>query len=352
LPADFATAYPKFWLDIKIVYFDQELGVDVEKSWAFYDLKFYEVAALQAVASMNTIPNHYKTTVCNLAASFTQFSAGGQEKQLIPTNLSAQASLSATGIKTIVEPASATLTASFTQTTVPNRIKGGVVALTSSASIVVQNRRIRNMNSALNSTASLTANLTNAPFEFIWNVSTGSHNIRLQGTNLVIDWGDGNVTSPFTASTTTTRGNNYASGGLYTVKVFGDLTFIRLASDDGVSELTSIIRFNKGLQSFSMEPIITGYFNTTFTSVPTFLPSSVTSLASAFRNCSAFNQDISMWNTSNVTNMNNMFQNASSFDQNISTWCVENIATKPTNFDLNTPVGWITAEKPNWGAPC
>jgi hypothetical protein len=110
LPADFATAYPKFWLDIKIIYFDEELGADVEKDFAFYDLRYYEVADLQVVASMNTIPTHYKSTECDLQSAFTLFGAGGEEIQLIPTNLSASASISVNGQVT----QRAALTAQFT----------------------------------------------------------------------------------------------------------------------------------------------------------------------------------------------------------------------------------------------
>jgi hypothetical protein len=47
--------------------------------------------------------------------------------------------------------------------------------------------------------------------------------------------------------------------------------------------------------------------------------------------------------------MSNMFNGASVFDQDISSWDVVLISTKPTNFDLGTPVTWTTAEKPQWG---
>jgi len=58
---------------------------------------------------------------------------------------------------------------------------------------------------------------------------------------------------------------------------------------------------------------------------------------------------------SSVTNMNYMFQNAFVFDQDISSWNVlaasvaPGNSTPPTNFDLNTPGTWTTAEKPFWG---
>lgn len=71
-----------------------------------------------------------------------------------------------------------------------------------------------------------------------------------------------------------------------------------------------------------------------------------------FRQNPVFNQPLNDWNTSNITNMIEMFDRASSFDQDISNWCVEQIASKPLNFDNQTPSTWLTTEKPNWGAPC
>ena len=64
------------------------------------------------------------------------------------------------------------------------------------------------------------------------------------------------------------------------------------------------------------------------------------------------NQDISPWDVDSVTNMDTMFRNASSFDQDLSSWCVTNITTKPSNFDLNTAVGFQNnnARQPDWGS--
>jgi len=45
-------------------------------------------------------------------------------------------------------------------------------------------------------------------------------------------------------------------------------------------------------------------------------------MAEMFSTCTAFNQDLSAWNTSTVTSMRAMFQNADDFNQDISGWNV------------------------------
>jgi len=44
-----------------------------------------------------------------------------------------------------------------------------------------------------------------------------------------------------------------------------------------------------------------------------------------FRDATAFNQNISSWNTGAVTNMYEMFKDAPAFNQNIGTWNVANV---------------------------
>ena len=46
-----------------------------------------------------------------------------------------------------------------------------------------------------------------------------------------------------------------------------------------------------------------------------------------FTNCTSFNQDLSMWNTSSVTNMIEMFSGCSSMkDIDLSSWSVNNVS--------------------------
>ena len=61
------------------------------------------------------------------------------------------------------------------------------------------------------------------------------------------------------------------------------------------------------------------------TSVPDYLPKSITNMTSMFQDATSFNQDISGWNTSNVTAMNNMFTSTTSFNQPIGNWNTSNV---------------------------
>jgi surface protein len=66
---------------------------------------------------------------------------------------------------------------------------------------------------------------------------------------------------------------------------------------------------------------------------------------------SAFNQNISNWDTAKVTDMRYMFYYASSFDQDLSSWDVHFIPSEPTAFAINgLSPGWNPAtEYPIWG---
>ena len=67
--------------------------------------------------------------------------------------------------------------------------------------------------------------------------------------------------------------------------------------------------------------------------VPETLPQCITSTNKMFRNCSEFNQDISMWDTSNVKDMSFMFAQAGKFNQDISSWDVGQVTNMKSMFD-------------------
>ena len=74
-----------------------------------------------------------------------------------------------------------------------------------------------------------------------------------------------------------------------------------------------------------------------------------------FYNASAFNGDLSSWNTEQVTEMRSMFQGATDFNQDLSGWCVKNL-TDETNqyndFATGSPLANDNQNLPIWGLSC
>ena len=141
--------------------------------------------------------------------------------------------------------------------------------------------------------------------------------IPLMGTvnNISIDWGDGTIDGPFNSQTW--RDHNYASAGVYTVKISGTELSHFGSNERWRDTLTKVVSFGTiGITNldwaFALAPNLT--------SVPSTLPLGVTSLNGVFYIAQNFNQDLTHWNTSLVTNFDNAFQQASNFNGDISTW--------------------------------
>jgi surface protein len=73
----------------------------------------------------------------------------------------------------------------------------------------------------------------------------------------------------------------------------------------------------------------------------------VTHMEGMFQAATIFNQDIGSWNTAAVTNMRNMFYRTTAFNQNLTGWCVTNITTEPISFALASSL--INVNRPVWG---
>ena len=89
--------------------------------------------------------------------------------------------------------------------------------------------------------------------------------------------------------------------------------------------------------------------STKFTFDPEFNTKKVTNLANCFKNCRAFNGDISNWDVSKVTDMSNMFVNCYNFNTSISGWNVSKVERADNAFgncsNFNQDMAYM-----NWGS--
>ena len=191
-------------------------------------------------------------------------------------------------------------------------------------------------------------------FNSTWNttkISTGSTNdtsiklpLEVGGTyDFTVWWGDGNsdyITVWDQANVT----HNYSSSGEYDVVIDGTIHGFRFNNVGDRLKLLDISNWGNlrvgnnngyfyGCANFNSSATDTldltdmtimykmFYSASAFNgNISNWDTSSVTNMGSMFFSASAFNGNISNWDTSSVTNMGYMFFSASTFNQNISTW--------------------------------
>jgi surface protein len=208
------------------------------------------------------------------------------------------------------------------------------------------------------------------PTEFIFTVKTDNAGISasneillpIQGTDMVIDWGDGIVsTHTQTAVPNNTIGGNnvvhtYTSAGTYQIKIGSTIT--RIFFNNGGDRLKILDINNWGQAVWTT--MIEAFFNCSnlqisakdspnlsivnnmsrmlraspFNSdISKWDVSNVTNMFQLFTFCTNFNKNLSTWNTSNVTNMVQVFFGATSFNQNLSSWNVSNVSDMSAMFN-------------------
>ncbi|MBQ4821728.1 BspA family leucine-rich repeat surface protein [Aquimarina sp. MMG016] len=219
-----------------------------------------------------------------------------------------------------------------------------------------------------------------------WQTTTANESITIPttgtGYNYNIDWGDGTIETGLTGNAT----HEYATAGIYTVKIIGDFPRFYNPGLGGyftnAAKLQSIEQW--GTQTWtSMESAFDSATNLVINATDTpdlsdvtsmlgmfFLNSSlvdnggaigtwdvsnVQDMGSLFRN-TPFNEDISGWNTQNVTNMRDMLANCPNFDQNLDGWDISRVnnmsdmfvtsGLSQNNYDA-TLIGWATDSSGN-----
>jgi len=134
-----------------------------------------------------------------------------------------------------------------------------------------------------------------------------------------INWGDGTVESVTGAQTHT-----YGSSGTYVIKVIGGLTAVTFNNGGDKLKLLQIQSWGP-INWTSMTNSYQGCANMTGTFTDDPVLGGITSTAEMFNGATAFNGDISGWNTSTINNMSFMFRDAADFNQNIGSWVVSNV---------------------------
>jgi surface protein len=149
-----------------------------------------------------------------------------------------------------------------------------------------------------------------------------------------VDWGDGIVETKTGAATHT-----YPVAGNYVIKVTGGLTSIAFNNGGDRLKLLEIQNWGDVVWS-SFNGAYWGCSNCLFTATDSLvLPADC---ASSFRQCTAFNQSVSSWNTSAVTSMFAMFTNCSVFNQSVSNFNTSLVTNMGSMFsgcaNFNQPV--------------
>ncbi|MCG2786860.1 MAG: BspA family leucine-rich repeat surface protein, partial [Anaerolineae bacterium] len=150
---------------------------------------------------------------------------------------------------------------------------------------------------------------------------------------------------------------NYASAGTYTVRIKDNsgagTGFPRIYFNNGgdALKLLDIAQWGTGKWT-SMNSAFYGCSNVNMTATDVPDLSNVTDMFSMFYNASAFNGNISAWNTSNVTSMRDLFRGASAFNQDIGTWDTGNVTNMYGEFlgasAFNQDIGgWDTGNVTN-----
>lgn len=153
---------------------------------------------------------------------------------------------------------------------------------------------------------------------------------------------------------------NYGAAGTYTVRIKDNTGlktgFPRIYFDDGGDKLKLLTIEQWGTGKWtSMALAFSGCANLAGQASDNPDLSGVTDMNSMFRDATAFNQNISGWDTSNVTAVFGMFFGASSFNQNIGNWNTSNMTNMSFMFNgassFNQNIGnWDTSNVTNMQA--
>ncbi len=164
--------------------------------------------------------------------------------------------------------------------------------------------------------------LTAGAFVTTWRTTSADESITLPlvGTDITINWGDGNTT----AGVSTPVDHTYNTAGDYTVQITGGLTWFHLNNAADASKLVSLDQWGTASWA-SMENAFSGASNMVYNAGDAPDLSGVTDMSNMFDSASSFNGDLSSWDVSKVTDMSDMFIFAYDFNGNLSSWDVSSV---------------------------
>ncbi|MGB0524502.1 MAG: BspA family leucine-rich repeat surface protein [Flammeovirgaceae bacterium] len=142
--------------------------------------------------------------------------------------------------------------------------------------------------------------------------------------NYVVDWGDGTVETGLTTDATHT----YASAGTYTVEISGDFPAIYFNNGGDRAKIRSIEQWGTtAWQSF--DSAFYGCSNMTDQATDAPDLSLVTNMRAAFRECNAFDGNLSNWDMTNVADLTNMLDNCGlsteNYDKLLIAWSMQSV---------------------------
>ena len=182
-------------------------------------------------------------------------------------------------------------------------------------------------------------------FVTTWRTTSADESITLPlvGTDITINWGDGNTT----AGVSTPVDHTYNTAGDYTVQITGGLTWFHLNNAADASKLVSLDQWGTASWA-SMENAFSGASNMVYNAGDAPDLSGVTDMSNMFDSAAAFDGDLSSWDVSSVTDMNSMFSGASSFNQPLNDWDVSSVTDMNSMFSgassFNQPLNdWVVS---------
>ena len=170
-------------------------------------------------------------------------------------------------------------------------------------------------------------------FVTTWKTTSADESITLPlvGTDITINWGDGNTT----AGVSTPVDHTYNTAGDYTVQITGGLTWFHLNNAADASKLVSLDQWGTASWA-SMENAFSGASNMVYNAGDAPDLSGVTDMSNMFDSAYAFNGDLSSWDVSSVTEMDGMFEFATSFNHPLNDWDVSSVTDMGEMFAVAT----------------